>query len=170
MDKNTKYTKDIYDTFGDKYHHFRKTVPNFFNSKIEIPATLSFIDKVKGKKIIDLGCGSGIYADLLIKKGAKVFGIDISKKLIEIAKQEVPKGKFKVANFEKLPYKKHTFDIAISALALHYVKDWNKVFKEVNRVLKKGGIFIFSTGNPVMEVRERVILNKKEYWIIRLRV
>ena len=39
---------------------------------------------------------------------------------------------------------------------MHYLKDWDKMFKEVSNVLKSGGYFIFSTGNPVAEARKKM--------------
>lgn len=58
-----------------------------------MPTTLKLLGNVKGKMILDLGCGSGIYARILTEKGAKVRGIDISSKLLEIAKKEAPKAR-----------------------------------------------------------------------------
>ena len=55
--------------------------------------------------IIDLGCGSGIMAKELVKKGCNVYGIDVSKEMVNIAKKNVPAAKFKVASYldEKIP-------------------------------------------------------------------
>src|SRR3989344_7270142 len=116
---NVKYTAKVYDKFGKEYHKHRKDQPNFYNSCIDMPAVLSFLKKVKGKKIIDIGCGSGIYTRILKKKGAKVVGIDISQTLFEIAKKEVKNVEFYKAGIYKLPFKNNTFDSAISALMLH---------------------------------------------------
>ncbi|MBW3014177.1 class I SAM-dependent methyltransferase, partial [Candidatus Woesearchaeota archaeon] len=165
MEQNTKQVAAAYDQFGKWYHKYRKS-KNFFNSKIDMPAVLSFLKNVKGKKIIDIGCGSGLYTKILRKRGAKMCGMDISKTLLEIAKKENPGVDFQLASIHKIPFKKNTFDIAISALMLDYVKDWDSAFKEVRRVLKPNGIYIFSLGNPLLECREKIKFGSKVYRIL----
>ena len=59
-----------------KAYHNRRTKQNpqgwFYNELLEMPSTLELLGNVKGKNILDFGCGTGIYAKLLTKKGAKV--------------------------------------------------------------------------------------------------
>ena len=64
-----------------------------------------------------------------------------------------------------IPFKEK-FDIVLSSLVVHYFKNWDKMFKQVSRVLKKGGDFIFSTGNPIYEVNKKVIVGKKKYKVL----
>ena len=128
----------------------------------EMPAVLGLLEDVKGKKILDLGCGSGIYAKLLTKKGAIVKGFDISPEMIRIAKQENPNLDLKVGTADKIPFNEK-FDIVLASLVVHYIKDWSKMFKEIRRVLKDEGILIFSTGNPMSESVERVKYKGKTF-------
>jgi ubiquinone/menaquinone biosynthesis C-methylase UbiE len=126
-----------------------------------MPTTLNLLGNVRGKKVLDLGCGPGIYAGILIKKGASVKGIDNSETLIKIAKKEAPEAEFTLGSAEKLPFKNSEFDIVLAALVLGHLDDWNKALKEVRRVLKKGGTFVFSNYNPVIES------TVKEKWLFR---
>ena len=151
MTKDIEETKRGYNILAEKYHFLRISGQKFHNEFLEMPTTLKLLGAVRGKKVLDWGCGTGIYAKILTKKGATVKGIDISNKEIEIAKRENPSVEFKVANAQKLPYRNNEFDIALSALALYYTKDWNPLLKEINRVLKPNGIFVFSEGNPVTD-------------------
>ena len=66
----------------------------FFNELLEMPAMLEILGNVKGKNILDFGCGTGIYAKLLTKKGANVKGFDISKYAIDNAKPEIKDNLF----------------------------------------------------------------------------
>ncbi|VVB75908.1 Ubiquinone biosynthesis O-methyltransferase [Candidatus Tiddalikarchaeum anstoanum] len=144
--------KKVYNKIAKNYHDSRtskKSESWFFNNCLEMPNTLKLLGNVKRKRILDLGCGTGIYAKILAKKGAKVEGIDISEKEIDIARIENPKISFQVGSVEVLPYKNNSFDIVLSALVLEYLKNWTKVLSEVRRVLVKGGYFIFSLHNPV---------------------
>ncbi|MBU0957683.1 MAG: methyltransferase domain-containing protein [Nanoarchaeota archaeon] len=143
--------KKAYDEFAEAYFEMRKGsgTPYFFNELLEMPTTLKILGNVKGKKILDLGCGPGRYANILSKKGAKVIGLDNSINSLEIAKGEAPKAEFILGDVEKLPFKSGTFDIVLSALVIGHLKNWDKVFKEVKRVLKKNGIFVFSNYTPI---------------------
>jgi SAM-dependent methyltransferase len=160
-----KEAKRNYDISAEAYHNWR-TIKNpegwFYNEMLEMPATLGLLGNVKGKKILDFGCGSGIYAKLLTKKGAVVKGFDISPEMIKIAKRENPKLDLKVGSGYDIPFNEK-FDVVLASLVVHYLKDWDRMLKEVKRVLKKGGYFIFSTGNPVYESREKKIIGDQKF-------
>ena len=165
MKPDEKEAKKKYEFLAEYYHNLRtKENPQgwFYNEMLEMPATLELLGNVKGKKILDYGCGTGIYARLLTKKGAKVKGFDISSEMLKIAKHENPKLDFKLGSGYKIPFKEK-FDIVLASLVVHYLEDWEKMFKEVSRVLKEGGIFIFSTGNPVAEVSEKVSYKERNF-------
>jgi|TARA_Y100000310_G_C20480596_1_gene714485 SAM-dependent methyltransferase len=156
MKTDEKEASKKYNIIANHYHTWRtKENPNgwFYNELLEMPTTLGLLGNVKNKKILDFGCGTGIYAKILTRKGAKLKGFDISKGMLNIAKKENPKLNFKLGSGYNIPFKEK-FDIVVASLVVHYLKDWNKMFREVSKVLKKGGYFIFSTGNPVVEARK----------------
>src|SRR3989338_7130045 len=97
MTKTTLLSR-AYDLFAETYHAYRTSKTNFFNKHVDMPAVLSLLPNLKGKCVIDIGCGSGEYAAEFVRRGARVFGIDISKMLVEIAKKSVPSAEFKVAS------------------------------------------------------------------------
>ncbi len=150
-----KEVRVAYDNLAKTYHEKRKE-GTFYNEFLEMPATLSFLKKVKNKRVLDLGCGTGIYTKILKRLGAKVFGVDISPKMLEIAKSEVKGVEFKLGSVYSLPYKSNYFDIVLASLVVHYFENLDKAFKEINRVLKKNGVFIFSTDNPVISATRRI--------------
>jgi len=165
---NIMSTADAYDVLAKGYYEARKYnqgMGYFYNCLSEWPSTLKLLGNVRGKKILDVGCGPGLYASLLIKKGAVVKGMDISKELIGIAKKEAPAAEFIIGDAERLPYKNSEFDIVIAPLVLHYLNSWDEALKEIHAVLKKGGVFIFSHGNPFAEKRKR-----KKWFFKRFRV
>jgi ubiquinone/menaquinone biosynthesis C-methylase UbiE len=126
-----------------------------YNRDIEVPAMIKMVGSVKNKVILDVGCGFGDHSKRLSKKGAKkIIAFDLSKELVKFAnEQNVPNCKFEVGDMnQKLKYENNYFDLVISGLALHYVKNVNQLFKEVNRVLKKGGMFVISTGHPIFDL------------------
>ncbi len=151
-----------YSLVGEYYHDFRtKLSPKgwIYNEFLEMPATFELLGNLKGKKVLDVGCGTGIYAKEMTKRGAKVKGFDITPKMLEIAKRENPKLDLRSGSVYNIPFNEK-FDIAIAPLVIEYSRDWNKVFREVNKILKKGSYFIFSIGNPVYQVTKRVSKNK----------
>jgi len=162
-----KEIKKGYDLIAKSYHLHRtkKNTGWFFNELLEMPATLELLGNVQGKKILDWGCGTGIYTKLLDEKGAKVKGFDISEEMIKIAKQENPKLDLRVGSGLKIPFKEK-FDIVVASLAILYIKNQNKLFKEISRILKKGGYFIFSIGNPVGMSKKAIKCGKKKIYIL----
>jgi ubiquinone/menaquinone biosynthesis C-methylase UbiE len=163
MKKEEKEARKKYNIIAKPFHDLRtKEFPKgfFYNELLEMPSTLELLGNVKGKKILDFGCGSGIYAKLLTKKGAKVKGFDISDEMLKIAKEMNPKLDLRHGSGYKIPFREK-FDIVLAALVIHYFSDWDKVLRQVKKVLKKGGYMIISTGNPVTETAERIKIKGK---------
>ena len=147
--------ENIYDKIAEEYH--KKTKLNFYNAELEFPSMLRILKELKlsNKKILDLGCGSGRYTKLLLNKEAKVWAIDPSEKMLEIAQRENKEVIFKKGTASKIPFKTNFFDIVISSLVIDHIKYIDKAFREVNRILKNNGIFIFSRNNPITEIVEK---------------
>lgn len=166
---NTDYTKKVYDKFAKEYHNKRLTVmDSLWNRYIEIPAMTGLAKSVvKDKNVLDLGCGSGISTKNIQSWGGNVKGCDISKNLISIAKKENPKIPFIVCNAEKTPFKNLEFDVIISGLMIHYLKDLKPVFKEVARITRKDGTFIFSMNHPFGESYEKKIVDGVTVFVLK---
>lgn len=174
MKKEELGAKRMYDSSAGFYHSERlnkNAESRFYHDLTMIPGMLKALGNVRGKKVLDWGCGTGLYAKELKKRGAKVKGFDISEEMIRIAKDENPGVDFRVGSGLKIPFNER-FDIVFASLALHYLNDWDKALKEISRVLKKNGIFIFSSTNPVRRMssghiegdREYRLLGKKNYF------
>ena len=120
--------------------------------EIEEPKVLRLLGDVKDKKILDAGCGTGRYSIILARKGAQVYGIDISRKMLGIAKEKAEKKKlkinFRIGDITNMPYKDNQFDIVLSTLALDHVKNLKKAIHELIRVCKPKGKIIFSIMHP----------------------
>lgn len=112
----------------------------------------SMITDLKNKKILMLGCGTGEESKLLETFGATskyLIGIDLSEKSIEIAKKTYPDIDFVVGDMNDLQFENECFDFVYSSLAIHYNDTPERTYKEVYRVLKPDGLFLFSVGHPL---------------------
>ncbi len=145
--------QNIYDneTFFEGYQKLREREVNA-NNLFEIPARYALLPDLKGLRVLDLGCGMGDDCMEYIWRGAKeVVGADISEKMLNAAKEKNsdPNITYIRMPMEDLNELVGEFDLVVSSLAIHYVEDYKGVLKEVNRLLKKGGEFIFSQEHPV---------------------
>lgn len=115
---------------------------------------LGLLGDVSGKDVLEVGCGGGQNAIALAKWGANAAGIDVSEAQIEFARQlarrEGVEPSFHVGRMEDLSiFTTSSQDIVLSAYAIQYVGDLEKTFREVSRVLRNGGILVFSTNHPI---------------------
>jgi ubiquinone/menaquinone biosynthesis C-methylase UbiE len=163
-----------YDNFADEYSSSMAEEGDFHHRTSIDPQVYSMIGDAKGKYIYDIGCGNGYMARKLANQGAKVFASDLSEKLIKIAKEkskglDIQYMTHDATDFSS--YKDNFFDCVFMNMVIHYVEDLDKLFAGVNRVLKKGGKFVFSTshffrpGYPYSEWVEGDVNGEKRLFI-----
>jgi ubiquinone/menaquinone biosynthesis C-methylase UbiE len=117
------------------------------------PAFLKFIGNLKGKEVLDAGCGEGYNTRILARRGAKMTGIDISRKMIAHARREEkrePLGiRYKITSFADLSiFSDNSFDAVVSFMALMDGADYKGALKEIYRVLRPHGKLYFSITHP----------------------
>jgi SAM-dependent methyltransferase len=111
------------------------------NAYYERPTTLSLLPKVEGKRVLEAGCGPGVYADWLAEHGAEVVALDVSPRMVQLAEQRLgAKARVLQSGFSQpLGFlASASFDVVLSALALDYIKDWGHAFREDCRLLRAG--------------------------------
>lgn len=143
-----------YDSIAADYASNVDSAP--YNALYERPAMLSLLPDIHGARILDAGCGSGWYAMQLVERGAQVDGIDASAAMVDYARtrlQSVERNvSLQVADLaQALPFADHSFDGIVSALVLHYIRDWRPTLKEMRRVLRPDGWLLFSTHHPAAD-------------------
>jgi SAM-dependent methyltransferase len=117
------------------------------------PAFIAFLPDLRGRDVVDLGCGEGRNTRLLAERGARVTGIDLSPAMIEAARREEtarPLGiSYRIGSFSDLSMLADaTFDVAVSTMALMDSPDFEAAAQEAYRVLRPGGLFAFSVTHP----------------------
>jgi ubiquinone/menaquinone biosynthesis C-methylase UbiE len=84
--------------------------------------------------LLDIGTGSGLFAEAFGKAGVEIAGVDINPEMIEAARRHLPGGKFAVASAEKLPFADASFDATFFGVVFHEVDDYAKALQEAFRV------------------------------------
>jgi ubiquinone/menaquinone biosynthesis C-methylase UbiE len=130
---------------------------NQVRTNILIPETLRMLGDIKGKKILDLGCGEGGYSRLYASKGAMVTGVDYSENLIHEANNQNQNNKIEyyvrdACFLEGIEDK--NFDFVVSAMCLIAVENLEAAVNEAYRVLKPGGELIISILHPCFGFKE----------------
>ena len=146
-----------YEPFAERYAAAVETKAH--NAYYERPATLSLLPNVQGLRVLDAGCGPGIYTEWLLLHGAQVVACDVTPKMLEITTRRILKA---LSSSDQQRFESHradltqplvfaaeaTFDLVLCPLVLDYIANWQPVFEEFFRVLQPGGILIFSCGHP----------------------
>ena len=145
--------QNVYDNevFFKEYFKLRQNADSANNLE-EKPAIFVMIGDVRGKNILDLGCGYGENCRAFSDMGAKsVTGIDISKKMLEIAAKEnsAPNATYFNMPMEEISGLTQKFDLVVSSLAIHYVQDYAGLAGRVYSLLNDGGLFVFSQEHPL---------------------
>jgi len=133
--------------FYGKEEEYRKEIFRIHHK--DLPKFVKLLRKIKAERILDLGCGTGRHIIALAKRNFEVYGIDIAKKALNLTKERLKeeglKARLRAGDFyKKLPYKDKFFDGVISINALHHARVFKikKLIKEIERVMKAGGILM----------------------------
>lgn len=92
-----------------------------------------------GKRVLDVGTGTGVAAAAVLERGASVVGIDFSEAMIAEARRILPQANFRVANAEELPFEDGSFDAVVANGVLHHLAEPDRALEEARRVLARGG-------------------------------
>ena len=140
---------EAYQRLAERYAALIDTKPH--NAYYERPAMLSMWPDLSGKRVLDAGCGPGVYAEELSKRGAKATSIDVSEKMIDCAKERLgPTADVRVVDMRKplTMFEDNEFDFVNAPLCLDYIKDWRPLFSEFRRILRREGRLQFSCAHP----------------------
>ena len=124
-----------------------------FREHLNNPAFLKLVGNLKGKTVLDAGCGEGYNTRIFARIGAQMTGVDISPAMIKHAREaekKEPLGiKYELASFANMSiFGDESFDTVVSTMALMDSPDYEKAITEIHRVLRKNGDFFFSVSHP----------------------
>ncbi len=139
-----------YEGFAYRYAQYAEDKAH--NAHYERPNTLAILPDVYGQRVLDAGCGPGIYAEELVKRGADVLAFDATPDFVDITRRRLGnKATVLQADLTKsLDFAGEAeFDGVLCTLVLDYIEDWEPVFREFYRVLKPDRWLLFSAGHPL---------------------
>lgn len=136
-----KMVISAYDTIADSY-----TGAYADNDEQDSKYLDEFIAKLSGKKLLDMGCGSGTNTAYLSKKGFDIVGIDASVNMLRLARKFYPAIKFEEQDILRTSFKENLFDGIVLAYVINHFNQDGLVLlkKEINRILKKDGLLFVS--------------------------
>lgn len=120
----------------------------------ERPAVLSLLPPLANKKVLDVGCGSGWYAEQFVQHGALVTAFDLNAQFVALTQARVgAKATVLQADLaQPLTFAQDgEFDLIVCPLVMHYLKAWQPPLSEFQRILKPDGVLVFSTHHPFMD-------------------
>ncbi|MFW9951387.1 MAG: class I SAM-dependent methyltransferase [Candidatus Thorarchaeota archaeon] len=143
MDAISRLVEQGYNRIAEDYYSHRN-LSKFDNELEEFASLLP-----DNGYILDVGCGAGIpTVKFLTERGFKVTGIDLSNKMLHLARENVPNADFIKMDMNELQFDKNTFNGIVSVYALFHVPKDNhfNIFKKLFEILKPGGILMINTG------------------------
>lgn len=142
-------SQNIYGAGAAEYAEHARTGEIYV--QYERPAIRALAGDVRGRRVLDIGCGPGDHIEWLLNQGAsRVAGVDGSPEMIEICRRRFPSIEIRRVDLaETLSFAvDHAFDLVMSSLAIHYVQDWSVLLTEAHRVLRPSGRMVISTHHP----------------------
>lgn len=142
----------MYDGFAQYFAEHAADSP--YNAYYDRPAVLELCGDVTGKRVLDVGCGPGLYAEELVARGARVEGFDQSSDMVEVATRRLGhRAEFRVHDLaDPLEWLcDSAVDLVVCALTLHYVTPRVAVLREFRRVLAPAGRIVLSTSHPTAD-------------------
>lgn len=137
---------NTYKDFAFIYDHLMQDIP--YATYVDLLTTA--LGDLRGQRILDVGCGTGTLSLALARSGADVFGIDLSKEMIEVAIKRAEESKLSI-HFEQQNMQdvtsNHQFDAAVIAIdSINYLQDeraLQQTFQRIYQLLTPGGLLLF---------------------------
>jgi SAM-dependent methyltransferase len=122
------------------------------NEEQQLPtydAALRRVDLAPGDRVLDVGCGTGVFLRLCADRGAVVAGLDVSAAMVEAARARVPEADLRVGDVQALPYADEAFDLVTGFASFFYADDVVAALREAARVARPGAAVVVQVfGRP----------------------
>ncbi len=149
MDLQTKKVRRFYDAYSGAYDSSRRR--DFVQEWIVGPAVLDLLGNIRGKQILDAGCGHGIYAAEFAKRGACVTAVDVSSKLLAIAERFFAHDNVRLIKGDLLAVSlpERAFDIVTCIFVSGHVLKLEQLLERFRVFLRPGGFLLITFKHPL---------------------
>jgi len=137
----------LFDTWPERYDQWFITPIGSLVKKVEGELLLDLLEPTRGERILDAGCGTGVFTQEVLSRGSKVTGLDVSLPMLLRARQKASGLRVSVGDILSLPFPGNCFDKTISITALEFIADGPRAVSELFRVTRPGGIIVAATLN-----------------------
>jgi len=130
-----------FDLLADKYDSWYESTRGRMYDRLQKKAISRYLQlRARGKKLLDVGCGTGHWSRFFSEYGFEVTGVDISERMINMATgKNISNASFQVADGHSLPFANETFDVTAAITTLEFVRDAEGVLREMVRCTRKPG-------------------------------
>ncbi len=151
---------EIFDPWPDKYDAWFKTPIGRLVREYESRLILKMLAPSSKERILDAGCGSGVFSADLLSAGADVFGLDLSYPMLKQSGQKHAGLPLYLSqgSMTDLPFADDAFHKSVSITAIEFIEDAKRAIKELFRITRPGGVIVVATLNssgPWAERRKR---------------
>ena len=158
VDKSSLFN---FDAVADTYDHWYETAEGAMYDYLEKKAVSKYLrQNAQGRKLLEVGCGTGHWSQFFSDCGFEVTGVDVSERMIKIAQSKnIPNALFQIVNGHSLPFKDNSFDITAAITTLEFAGNADLVLQEMVRCTRKpsGRLLV-----GVLNVLARLNRNRQE--------
>jgi SAM-dependent methyltransferase len=119
----------------------------------EWPDVEALLPPLAGREVLDLGCGFGAFARWAAEQGAtRVDALDVSERMLARARELTPDDspvRYRQADLDRVELPNGSYDVAYSALVVHYLTDLDRFLAKVHGALRPGGVLVLTTEHPI---------------------
>ena len=143
--------KMLFDDWPERYEHWFSTPIGRLVQETESRLVLEMLNPAREEKILDAGCGTGVFTSDFLAAGALVVGLDVSMPMLALAVKKASAQPFVAVHGDMLalPFLDDFFDKAVSITALEFIADARRAVAELFRVTKPGGLVVVGTLNSL---------------------
>jgi len=156
--------KTLFDDWPERYDDWFETPIGKVVKKIEAELIHEFLSPEPEDRVLDAGCGTGIFTIDILSSGAQVVGIDISRPMLKYSINKTVNHPFSAVqgNMLRLPFHDDYFNKAVSITALEFIMDASNAVEELFRVTRPGGCVVVATLNSLSQWAVRRKVNSRE--------